>query len=104
MIRRAVGRFGEDDARNDSREGERTQKPIPPLPIVFQAPFATAHSLRQVAAHHQCVQFLAAGFAIIAFAASGDGKAGAFIETPRRLIIFLDFEKHGPHAAPGEVA
>ena len=71
------------------------------LPIVFRVPFATAHRLRQVAAHHQCVQFLAAGLPIVSFAASGDGKAGAFIETSCRLIIFLDFEKHGAYAAPG---
>ena len=65
--------------------------------------FATANGLGQVAAHDQCVQFLPAGLPIVAFAAPGHHKAGAVIQPPRRLIIFLDFEKHGAHAASGEM-
>ena len=44
------------------------------------------------------------GCLIIAFAAPDDAKSGPFIEPPRRLIVFLDFEEDGAHAAAGEMA
>ena len=40
---------------------------------------------------------------VIALAAAGDGESGAVVEPARRLIIFLDFEKHGAHAAAREM-
>jgi hypothetical protein len=65
---------------------------------------ATAGALRQVAAHQNCVQLFAARLAVIAFAAPGDGKSGALVEPPRRLIIFLDLKEHATHAAAREMA
>ena len=45
-----------------------------------------------------------AGLPVIAFTASDDGKSGPFVEPPRRLIIFLDFEEYRAHATAGEMA
>src|SRR5882672_4752570 len=57
-------------------------------------PFAIARRLRQVAAHQKRVQLFPARLPVIAFAAPGNGKSGAVVEPPRRLIIFLDLEEH----------
>src|SRR5882757_4285875 len=65
---------------------------------------ATARGLRQVAAHQQRAQLLAIGLLVIALAAAGDTKSGPFIKPPGRLIIFLNFEEYGSHAAAGEMA
>src|SRR6202049_2557770 len=65
---------------------------------------ATARALRQVAAHQKRVQLFPARLPVIAFAAPGDAKSGPLVKPPRRLIIFLDLEKHGAHAAAGEMA
>src|SRR5712671_5709410 len=65
---------------------------------------ATARALRQVAAHQNGVQLFPVRLPVIAFAAPGDGKSGPVVEPPRRLIIFLDLEKYGAHAAAGEMA
>src|SRR6202035_2030396 len=62
---------------------------------------ATARALRQVAAHQKRVQLFPARLPVIAFAAPGDAKSGPLVKPPRRLIIFLDLEKHGAHAAAG---
>src|SRR6185295_20187154 len=40
---------------------------------------------------------------IIAFPAADDLKSGPFIQTPRRLIVFFDFEEHLAYAAAGEM-
>src|ERR1700759_1762601 len=65
--------------------------------------FATSHILRQVAAHQKCIQLFPIGPAIIAFAASDDGKSGPFIESPCRRVVFLDLKKDSAHAATGEM-
>src|SRR5260370_32992591 len=65
---------------------------------------ATAGGLRQVAAHYKRIQLYPVCLPVIAFAASGDTKSGPFVKPPRRLIIFLDLEEHGPHAAARELA
>src|SRR5229473_2044680 len=65
---------------------------------------ATAGALRQVAAHQKCVQLFPARLPVIAFTASGDTKSGPLVKPARRLIIFLDLEEHGTHAAAGEMA
>src|SRR6476469_4334967 len=61
--------------------------------------FATARILRQVAPHQKRIQLFAARLLIIAFPAADDLKSGPFIQPPRRLIIFFDFEEHLAHAA-----
>src|SRR3984893_10116546 len=81
-----------------------SQNRIPLLPIALWAWCATARALRQVAAHHKGIQLFPARLPVIALAASGDGRYGPLIEPARRLIIFLDLEEHGPHAAAGEMA
>src|ERR1700733_13148432 len=65
---------------------------------------ATTRGLRQVATHQKRVQLFPAGLPVIAFAPAGDTKSGPFVQPPRRLVIFLDLEEHGAHAAAGEVA
>src|SRR5450432_2479874 len=65
---------------------------------------ATDGRLRQVAAHQKGVQLFPAGLLVIALAAAGDAKSGPFIQPPRRLVIFLDLEEHGAHAAAGKMA
>ena len=45
-----------------------------------------------------------AGLLVIALSAPDHGESGPFIELSRRLIIFLDLEEHGPHAAAREMA
>src|SRR5436190_1589426 len=64
---------------------------------------ATAGALRQVATHQKCVQLFPARLPVIAFAARCDGKSGPLVESPRRLIIFLDLEEHATHAAASEM-
>src|ERR1700730_992362 len=81
-----------------------TQNRIPVLLIALCACCATARALRQVAAHHKGIQLFPARLPVIAFAAPGDGKSGPLIEPARRLIVFLDLEEHGAHAAAGEMA
>ena len=61
-------------------------------------------ALRQVAAHQKCVQLFPTRLPVIAFAASGDTKSGPSIKPPRWLVIFLDFEEYGAHAAAGEMS
>src|ERR1700722_3778684 len=65
---------------------------------------ATARGSRQVAAHQKGVQLFPAGLPVIALAAPGDGKSRPFVQPARRLIIFLDLQEHGAHAAAGEMA
>src|SRR5665213_3940698 len=60
---------------------------------------ATVRALRQVAAHQQGVQLFRAGLPVIAFATSGDPKSAPLVKPPRRLIVFLDLEEDGAHAA-----
>src|ERR1700726_2180759 len=64
---------------------------------------ATPHILRQVSAHQKGVQLLAAGFLIIALAASDDGKSRPFVQPPCRLVIFLDLQKYREHPAPRQM-
>src|SRR6185295_2043759 len=64
---------------------------------------ATARGSRQVAPHQDGVQLFTARLFIIAFAASCHGKSGPIVKPPRRLIVFLDFEEHGAHAAAREM-
>src|SRR5713101_4174644 len=65
---------------------------------------ATAGALRQVAAHQKGVQLFPARLPVIPFAAPGNTKSRALVKPPRRLIIFLDLEEHGAHAAAGKMA
>src|SRR5216684_8175495 len=65
---------------------------------------ATTGALRQVTAHQKRVQLFPARLPVIAFAAPGDGKSGAVVKPPRRMIIFLDLEEHGTYATAGKMA
>src|ERR1700731_3088171 len=65
---------------------------------------ATARGSRQVAAHQKGVQLFPAGLPVIALAVPGDRKSRPFVQPARRLIIFLDLQEHGAHAAAGEMA
>src|SRR5919198_1575656 len=66
--------------------------------------FATGRILRQVTPHQKCIQLLAVGLLIIAFPAANDLKSGPFIQAARRLIVFLNLEKHLVYAAAREMA
>src|SRR4051794_30245473 len=57
---------------------------------------ATRRSLRQVPPHQKRIQLFPSGLNVIALPAAHGRKSGAFIESAGRLIVFLDFEKHGP--------
>src|SRR5664279_1694840 len=64
---------------------------------------ATARMLRQVASHQKRIQMFPAGLSIITLAASDHGKSGLLIETPRRLIVLFDLQKHLIYSAASEM-